>query len=158
MKFSTVLLMVGVISAAEIERHQNNKPFNHHSMHQGAAFPDRLGDKNSETMEKTWDEYRQNRPHEHDCSINERYNWYGNHRCRFDWECKGAARCENRVAFDPTHRGIGWCRGPTACPLLGPLDSYDEQQHHHPHNPDAGLKWHRGSPNRRDNDEWEERL
>ena len=51
-------------------------------------FPDRLGDKNPETKEKTWTEYvatRKNVPN--NCHLNERYNWYGNHRCVDSFEC-----------------------------------------------------------------------
>ena len=129
-----------------------------HTRHTRRAFPEVLGDKNPETRELTWSEYELNRPHEHDCHINERFNWYGNHRCRFSWECTGARNCEKHVHGHPGTQGIGWCRGPSACPLLGPLDSYKEQQQSHPENPDDGIKWNRGTPRRRDLDEWEERL
>ena len=51
-------------------------------------FPDKLGDKNPETKEKTWADYvaaRKDQPN--NCHLNERYNWYGNHRCTESFEC-----------------------------------------------------------------------
>ena len=115
------------------------------------AFPDRLGDKNPETREGSWKDYQGGRPHEHDCGVNEAKNWYGNHRCRESWECKGARVCEKHVHGAEGLEGIGWCRGPDACPLTGPLDSYEEDHE----DPGKGLKWNKGSRNRRDLDEWE---
>ena len=59
-----------------------NKPAN------TKEFPDKLGDKNSETKEKTWSDYvaaRKDQPN--NCHLNERYNWYGNHRCTESFEC-----------------------------------------------------------------------
>ena len=57
-------------------------------------FPEKLGDKNKDTKEKTWAEYQKNRPNLIDCFVDERKNWYGNHRCTDSWECKGARVCE----------------------------------------------------------------
>ena len=114
-------------------------------------FPDNLGDKNADTIEKSWAEYHANRPVEHDCKVNEDKNWYGNHRCRFSWECKGAAMCELHVYNNAGNIGIGWCRGATACPHVGPLDSYEEDYE----DPSVGLKLNPGGSHKRDLDEWE---
>lgn len=46
--------------------------------------------------------------------------------------------------------GIGWCRGPSACALVGPLDSYD------PAAVDP-LTLNPGSQHRIDVEEWGER-
>jgi hypothetical protein len=121
--------------------------------HTGRAFPEKLGDKNSETVEKTWAAYKNARPNEHDCHINEKRNWFGNHRCQEAWECQGARHCELQNVGANGVKSIGWCRGPTACPLTGPLDTYKEQHVSHPANPDDGLKWNKGTHNRRDLDE-----
>ena len=114
-------------------------------------FPDNLGDKNADTIEKSWAEYHANRPVEHDCKVNEDKNWYGNHRCRFSWECKGAAMCELHVYNNAGNIGIGWCRGATACPHVGALDSYEEDYE----DPSVGLKLNPGGSHKRDLDEWE---
>ena len=58
-------------------------------------FPDKLGDKNSETKEKSWSDYVANRKDQpNNCHLNERFNWYGNHRCTESFECQGARVCE----------------------------------------------------------------
>ena len=123
MKF--ILIALGVASAL----HQS-------PVSKSEMIPDKLGDKNTSTKEATWDEYKKNRPKLQDCNLNEHLNWYGNHRCRYSWECKGASVCEGQIHDDPGLRGIGWCRGPTACPLLGPLDRPDADG-----NPPGNVKW-----------------
>lgn len=45
---------------------------------------------------------------------------------------------------------IGWCRGPTACPLVGPLDTYIPD-------PSETLRLNPGSQHRIDVEEWGER-
>ena len=84
MKFTYIaacLLSVG--SAMHINSiAPTNKPISN------KEFPEKLGDKNSETTEKTWEEYvskRKNQPN--NCHLNERFNWYGNHRCTESFEC-----------------------------------------------------------------------
>ena len=57
-------------------------------------IPDTLGAKNADTIEKSWSEYQANRPEMHSCVINEQLNWFGNHRCKEEWECQGARVCE----------------------------------------------------------------
>ena len=126
MKIITIFLSALFAACAEGHRHHHKQHHPSHNYHQHKSFPDNLGDKNSETEEENWAEYHDNRPKEHDCSVNERYNWYGNHRCRFSWECKGARLCEKHIYNDPSLSGIGWCRGPDACPMMGPLDRYEE--------------------------------
>ena len=151
MKFA--LLLVAALTSVEAHRHHHHhhaKPHhhNHHSLHQHKSIPDNEGDKNPATSEKTWAEYKANRPHDHDCHIDQNKNWFGNNKCKFSWECQGASRCETH-----THgTGIGWCRGPTACPLIGPLDTYKEDQG----NITGGIKLNPGSQNRRDLDECED--
>ena len=155
MKSIVTLAFVALLASASAteRRHKHHQVPVHHS--QQTAFPDKVGDKNPDTPEASWEEYKAKRPNEHDCHINETKNWFGNHRCRFSWECKGAARCEvNNYGHQDT-KGIGWCRGPDACPLVGPLDEYKEVQSSHHENPDDGLKWNKGTHNRRDLDEWE---
>ena len=149
MKFSIILALV--LASVDAHRHHHHHHHRHqqHSLHQHKAIPDNEGDKNPDTPEKTWAEYQANRPNEHDCHINESKNWFGNHKCKFSWECKGASVCETNK-----HGGsdIGWCRGPDACPLIGPLDTYKEDQS----NVTAGIKLNPGSQNRRDLNEGEE--
>ena len=113
-----VTLFLGMVALAFGIEHKHH----HHHHGEGEVIPDTLGDKNPETKEATWAEYKKNRPHETDCRINESKNWYGNHRCRFSWECKGATMCETHVHGDPGVGGIGWCQGVSACPSVGPLD------------------------------------
>merc|ERR1711998_457669 len=102
MKFGIV---IGVVAAVGIK--SAGKP--------AKEIPDVLGDKNSATPEGTWEEYQNNRPHDNDCSINESNNWYGNHMCKFSWECRGATMCELHSYGDPGTGGIGWCRGWDGC-------------------------------------------
>ena len=84
----------------------------------------------------------------HDCTLNEARNWFGNSRCREEWECKGASLCEVNAFGKPGNEGIGWCRGPDACPLVGPLDSYDPERK-------QVLKLNPGSQHRIDIEEWD---
>lgn len=66
--------------------------------------------------------------------------------------------CETHIHGDTGIAGIGWCRGPTACPLIGPLDSYDQDEvGAHlggSSTPSDGLKLNPGSKLRRDLQEW----
>merc|ERR1719453_930118 len=115
-------------------------------------IPDNVGDKNSATAEATWSEYQANRskdnlPEMHDCTLNEAKNWYGNSRCKEEWECQGARVCEFMSYGADGVAGIGWCRGPTACPLVGPLDKYDPNSRQAKLNP--------GSQPRTDIEEWD---
>ena len=141
-----ILLLALAALSVEAKHHR------HSHSHHGASYPEQLGGKNSQTVEESWAEYHKNRPTEHDCSLNESLNWHGNHMCRFSWECKGARVCEINSYNDPGTNGIGWCRGPDACPLIGPLDSYDEDHD----DPSKGLKLNPGSTHRRDLEEWED--
>ena len=118
----------------------------HQSKHGHRMFPEKLGDKNTETKESTWSEYEKNRPQLQDCSLNEKYNWFGNHRCKEEWECQGARVCEYMSYGHDGVQGIGWCRGPTACQFKGPLDKEDK---------DGKIKYNPGSNQRRDMDEWD---
>ena len=128
------------------------QPIQHHSQvhhKQGhRMFPEKLGDKNTETKEATWSEYQEARPHMQDCSLNERYNWFGNHRCKEEWECTGAALCELMSYGAEGVAGIGWCRGPTACAYDGPLDKKGK---------DGKIKYNPGSNQGMDVEEWGER-
>ena len=108
-------------------------------------FPDKLGDKNTETKEATWSEYEANRPSLQNCDLNEKYNWFGNHRCKEEWECQGARVCEFMAYGGEGVSAIGWCRGPTACPLRGPLDKKGK---------DGEIKYNPGSKKRYDVEEW----
>ena len=92
-------------------------------------FPEKLGDKNSETTEKTWMEYvagKKDQPN--NCHLNEKLNWYGNHRCTESFECQGARVCEGQVHLGKDLKKIGWCVGPDACPYVGPLDQYKQNK------------------------------
>lgn len=62
--------------------------------------------------------------------------------------------CELQVVGGAGASAVGWCRGPDACPLIGPLDSYKEN----PENPADGLKLNPGSTHRRDLKEWDNRV
>ena len=118
MKFTLITGLVAL--AAGVEKHHHH---HHRGEGEGEMIPDTFGDKNKDTKEATWAEYKANKPHETDCRLNESKNWYGNSRCRFSWECKGAAMCELHSHGDPGLAGVGWCQGVTACPSVGPLDS-----------------------------------
>merc|ERR1712167_421361 len=100
MKYS---IFIGAVAALSV-RNSPNKD-----------IPDVLGDKNPDAPEATWEEYHSNRPHDNDCEINESFNWYGNHMCKYSWECKGATMCELHSYNADDTSGIGWCRGWDAC-------------------------------------------
>lgn len=66
--------------------------------------------------EKTFEQYRKNRGAggsnmTYDtCQVHECYNWYGQGKCRFDWECTGQRACSH------AHRGpTGFCTGESGC-------------------------------------------
>ena len=142
MKYITILLIALFANSAEAIR---NAPAEKTKVSSRTAnmFPEKLGDKNKDTVEKTWAEYQKNRPHLIDCFINEKKNWYGNHRCTESWECKGARVCEEYARAPGASKdsiSVGWCKGPDACPVVGPLDHFDAN----------GLKLNPGSHDRRD--------
>ena len=98
---------------------QHHRHRNHHR-----EIPEKLGDKNSATKEASWKEYEARRPEMHDCLLDESKNWFGNHRCKEEWECQGARVCEFMSYGNEGTSGIGWCRGPSACPLVAPSHSH----------------------------------
>ena len=60
---------------------------------------------------KDWEDYRAARG-EHDCAIKEINNWFGNQKCQYSWECKGARTCTRGSHGEPN----GMCQGDDFCP------------------------------------------
>ena len=132
----------------DMDRHYVTHHRQHMTQNKQRMIPDTLGDKNTETKEKSWSEYEAKRSELHDCGLEEKYNWFGNHRCKEEWECQGARVCEYMNYGAKGVESIGWCRGPTACPFQGPLDKKGK---------DGKIEYNPGSNRRIDDEEWGER-
>ena len=107
----------------------------------------KLGDKNKETVEMIWAEYQKHRRHLIDCFADEGKNCYGNHWGTVTWECKGARFFEEYFRAPGAAKDsipIGWCKGPDACPLVGPLDTFNS----------SGVKLNPVSYDKRDLRKW----
>ena len=66
--------------------------------HNIKTIPEEQGQKNPNCPEATWEEYAKKRENDpNNCDTDESKNWFGNHKCKFSWECKGAANCEYQV-------------------------------------------------------------
>ena len=65
-----------------------------------------LSDNQSTLWENSFDKYREARPFDSDCDVNEERNWLGARACTENWECRGDRTC---------NKGVKQCTGDDGC-------------------------------------------